>query len=61
MFLCMLANIYKFEQDALPVEVGNALHTSSMELNLDFQRSLTICFSTKIFSYFFQTFKMIGI
>ena len=57
----MLANSYKHEQDILPVEIGNALYTLSMELNLDLQRFLTTWYSTITFSYFFQTFKSIGI
>ena len=61
MFLCMLANSYKYEQGILPVEAGNALYTSSMELNLVLQRSLTTCYSTITFSYFFQAFKIVGI
>jgi hypothetical protein len=50
MFLCMLANSYEYEQVILPVEVANALNTSSMELNLDLQRSLATCYSTITFN-----------
>jgi len=54
----MLANSYQYELDVLPVEVGNAFYTSSMELNLDLQRSLTTCFSTMTFSYFFRLLQL---
>jgi len=40
-------------------QVGNAMYTSSMELNLDLQRSLTTCYSTVTFSYFFRLLKLL--
>jgi hypothetical protein len=47
----MLANSYKYEQGILPVEVANVLYSSSMELNLDLQRSLAACYSKVTFSF----------
>jgi len=46
----MLANSYKYEQGILPVEVANALNTSSMELNIDLQPSLATCYCTVTFN-----------